>query len=268
METHTVPAVDRDAPFAIVQIKEQPFAIPLKHLQEMIVLPPVTQVPSAPPFVRGVINLRGRVLPLVDLRKRMNWTTAAEDTTAICALMEQREQDHQNWLSELEASVHEGRPFKLTTDPHKCAFGRWYDSFHTENVALACLLKRFDAPHQAIHREGAEIVRMMESGDRQKAESQLQSIRVFILSVLQRLFAEVRAQFRECNRETVAILHTPQAEFGITLDEAVSVEKLIPESIQPLPPHAACSHHNIVQHLGARASTNETVLILEPEEIV
>lgn len=45
-------------------------ALPLLHLREIIEFSPLTQLPSAPPYIRGVINLRGQVLPVMDLALR------------------------------------------------------------------------------------------------------------------------------------------------------------------------------------------------------
>lgn len=249
-------------------LKAQHFAIPIESLQEMVVLPAVYHVPNTPEYIRGVINLRGRVFPLVDLRKRIGWLSSQEDVSAFCHLMEQREQDHKNWLGALESSVRDGVQFKLTTDPHQCAFGKWYDSYHADNPWLTDLLKAFDDPHQAIHREGATICRLVVEGKRQEAEKHLQETQKSVLSVLLRLFAELRALFRQSHIETVAILRAGERTFGVTVDAAISVEKLAPHSIEDLPANSVGNHHNIVQRLGARATTKEIVLIIEPKSIL
>ena len=44
------------------------FAIDAGTVREILDMPPVTQVPNASPFANGLINVRGRVVPLVDLR--------------------------------------------------------------------------------------------------------------------------------------------------------------------------------------------------------
>jgi purine-binding chemotaxis protein CheW len=41
-------------------------------VQEIIKQMPMTVVPDAPDFIAGVINLRGRIIPIIDLRKRLN----------------------------------------------------------------------------------------------------------------------------------------------------------------------------------------------------
>lgn len=46
------------------------FAIPILNIKEIIEYGHLTTVPMMPPFIRGVINLRGRVVPVVDLAAR------------------------------------------------------------------------------------------------------------------------------------------------------------------------------------------------------
>lgn len=46
------------------------FGLPILDVREIIRMTDITPVPQAPGFVEGVINLRGQILPVVDLRKR------------------------------------------------------------------------------------------------------------------------------------------------------------------------------------------------------
>ena len=98
--------------WAVVQAQSRSFAIATQDLREMVIMPEVAEVPNTGQFIRGVINLRGRVLPLIDLRKRIGLLTVAGENDAFCAMLDQREQDHRNWLNELESSVREGREFR------------------------------------------------------------------------------------------------------------------------------------------------------------
>jgi purine-binding chemotaxis protein CheW len=47
------------------------FGVPIARVQEIVRLPTITQIPRAPGFVEGVINLRGRVIPVIAMRKRL-----------------------------------------------------------------------------------------------------------------------------------------------------------------------------------------------------
>lgn len=46
------------------------YGVDIANVQEIIRLPEITVIPRAPHFVEGVINLRGHVIPVIDLRKR------------------------------------------------------------------------------------------------------------------------------------------------------------------------------------------------------
>ena len=54
------------------KIENEEFGVGIEEVQEIIRLPEITKVPKAPSFVEGVINLRGNVLPVIDLRKRFD----------------------------------------------------------------------------------------------------------------------------------------------------------------------------------------------------
>jgi len=51
-------------------VGEEVFAAPIMKIQEIIKVTEITKIPRSPGFVRGVINLRGRIIPVIDLRER------------------------------------------------------------------------------------------------------------------------------------------------------------------------------------------------------
>jgi len=53
-------------------IGSEEFGVDILKVQEINRMVEITRVPQAPHFVEGVINLRGKVIPIVDLRKRFN----------------------------------------------------------------------------------------------------------------------------------------------------------------------------------------------------
>jgi len=60
-------------------IGEEGFGVDILKVQEIIRTMEITRVPKAPDFVEGVINLRGNVIPIIDLRKRFGLETRAHD---------------------------------------------------------------------------------------------------------------------------------------------------------------------------------------------
>ncbi len=53
-------------------IGKEIFGVDILMVQEIIRSAPITAVPNSPAFVEGVINLRGNIIPVIDLRKRLN----------------------------------------------------------------------------------------------------------------------------------------------------------------------------------------------------
>ena len=55
----------------IFKLGEEAFGVEIGMVESIIKMLPVTRLPQAPEFVEGVINLRGKILPVIDLRKRL-----------------------------------------------------------------------------------------------------------------------------------------------------------------------------------------------------
>jgi purine-binding chemotaxis protein CheW len=52
------------------RIGRETFGVPIEMVHEIVRVPDITAVPDAPDFIEGVINLRGKIISIVDLRKR------------------------------------------------------------------------------------------------------------------------------------------------------------------------------------------------------
>lgn len=64
--------LDDDEQVVVFRLGKEEFGVPIDSVQEIVRVPEeLTHVPKAPPFVEGVINLRGSVLPVIDLRRRL-----------------------------------------------------------------------------------------------------------------------------------------------------------------------------------------------------
>jgi purine-binding chemotaxis protein CheW len=60
----------------VFTLGQEAYGLRIDVVREIITLQQVTQVPHAPAFVEGVINLRGRVIPVIDLRRRLGLAEA------------------------------------------------------------------------------------------------------------------------------------------------------------------------------------------------
>ena len=59
------------------QVGRETYGVPITSLHEIVRVPEITAVPDAPDYMEGVINLRGKIVSVLDLRKRFGKTAGA-----------------------------------------------------------------------------------------------------------------------------------------------------------------------------------------------
>ncbi len=69
-------------------LKGESYGIDVLKVREIIRPVTITPVPQMPAYIRGVINLRGKIIPVMDLRRRFEFATAA-DTEQTCIVVAQ-----------------------------------------------------------------------------------------------------------------------------------------------------------------------------------
>ena len=62
----------KEVQLIIFQLGKEEYAVPITNVQEIIMLQSATKIPKAPFFVEGIINLRGRIIPVIDGRKKFS----------------------------------------------------------------------------------------------------------------------------------------------------------------------------------------------------
>jgi len=70
------------------RLGKEEFAVDILKIQEINRLVEITRVPKAPAFVEGVINLRGKVIPVIDLRKRLGLANEQRDEETRIVVMD------------------------------------------------------------------------------------------------------------------------------------------------------------------------------------
>lgn len=79
--------------FLTLMLEEEYYGIPILKVKEIIGILPITHIPKMPEFVKGVINLRGKIIPVVDLRLKFG-LGSAEYTDRTCIIVVEMESEH------------------------------------------------------------------------------------------------------------------------------------------------------------------------------
>jgi purine-binding chemotaxis protein CheW len=105
----------------VFQLKDEEYAIPVQQVRSIEKVQHITRVPRTPNFVKGVINLRGVVTPIIDLRTRFGLEEAAisESTRVIIVTLDEIEVgfivDAANDVVDIPADAIESAPEVMDT---------------------------------------------------------------------------------------------------------------------------------------------------------
>jgi purine-binding chemotaxis protein CheW len=77
---------DREGKYLTFTLASEEYGIGILKIREIIGMMPITTVPQTPGFVKGVINLRGKVIPVIDLRLRFEMD-AIDYTERTCIIV-------------------------------------------------------------------------------------------------------------------------------------------------------------------------------------
>lgn len=219
--------------FVIVVLGGGLYGIPARIVDTMAILPLVTAIPEAPLFIRGVINLRGKVYPLIDLRKRLGMKSFLDESKEFCEMLLQRKQDHEKWMNELSSCVHENRSFSLATDPHKCAFGKWYYNYKSTSLVVSAILKKFENPHAVVHGIAVKVLELRDQSKIKEAQEIIDCSRDKELAEVVSLFKLLTEAYLEETREIIVVIDDKRSKpFAVVVDSIESVETLTESSLK------------------------------------
>jgi len=71
--------MEKDLQVVGFRIGNETYGVRIAAVREIVRVPEITSVPSAPDLIEGVINLRGKIIPVMDLRKRFGQTEIQND---------------------------------------------------------------------------------------------------------------------------------------------------------------------------------------------
>jgi len=82
----TVPGIAETRQYLTFKLGEEVFGVDVAKVREILEITTITKVPQTPPFMRGVINLRGSVVPVVDMRLKFGMPPS-ERTVNTCIVV-------------------------------------------------------------------------------------------------------------------------------------------------------------------------------------
>jgi purine-binding chemotaxis protein CheW len=111
------------------RVGRETYGVPITSLHEIVRVPEITAVPDAPDYMEGVINLRGKIVSVLDLRKRLGEKTVVSNRRNRILVLEHRGKlnglivDSATEVLKIPASDVEPSPTELLQGGVKCVTG-------------------------------------------------------------------------------------------------------------------------------------------------
>ena len=262
---------EQGMPWLVFKLKQQHFAIDSSTVETIFLInQPIVEVPNCPDCIKGIINLRGDIVPILDLRVVLGMETSAAEQKAFFEMLEQRKEDHKRWVDVLERSLHDGSDFPLAKDHHKCALGQWYDSFETDNQTVAFHLRKIEEPHRKLHESAEKLISEVEKcteEDKQNSciEKYLETTAFEYREKIIGLLDEVKQIFEESYHQMCVVIRNNKELVGLMVDEVSAVESL---SFM-VNEQALNNFYNssLIVNVAKSANINSQILVLDSEAI-
>jgi purine-binding chemotaxis protein CheW len=103
----SVPSITETRQYLAFNLGEEIFALDVANLREILEFTSVTKVPQTPEFMRGVINLRGSVVPVIDMRLKFNLSRVEKTVNTCIIVVEVPCDDERTIIGALVDSVQE-----------------------------------------------------------------------------------------------------------------------------------------------------------------
>ncbi|WP_455385749.1 chemotaxis protein CheW [Acidihalobacter prosperus] len=114
---------DEATQYLSFSLGKETFAVDIRHIREIIEYGEVTAVPMMPPFLRGVINLRGKVVPVIDLSVRFGRAPTEVRRRSCIVIVEVGDQETRQDLGIIVDAVNEVVEIEADSQERPPAFG-------------------------------------------------------------------------------------------------------------------------------------------------
>lgn len=254
---------NKDALWVLIMLKNQIYAIDSSYVDSIVKLEqkPI-RLPDSDDTSIGIIDIRGNIVSLLDLRSFFGLENLEREQQRFLNMLEQRKADHINWVNELKRCLAEGEPFSLATDPHLCAFGKWFDNYEPENRSIAFALSKIDEPHRKLHQSAEHAFSCNRDCNNCKNEECLQTVlrretEIYMQQVLGCL-EDVKSAFADSYKKMCIVLSNGNDQIGVVVDEVVAVESLVDFTESNFTEH----DNPLVSSIAQRREENGQVLVI------
>ncbi|MFK7885172.1 MAG: chemotaxis protein CheW [Phycisphaerales bacterium] len=241
-------SIDQDVTrYVIVEMNSSNYGFPTGSTIELTSSSAVavTRVPKSPLFVRGVINHRGSIIPVVDTRALLGLATIDEQRNALIANLREHEQEAVDWLDAIHQSVRAEEALPTAVDPKTTKLGSWRKQTIEDERTLASMMRYhasmrtwlsdLEAPHKALYAAIEVVEQALEEGGKEGAVQAIVEIRETSLASMHTCFRRMIRAVKGGFKTMLIITELGDRKAAFEVDAVHTVKDCAEQDVDTLP---------------------------------
>ena len=233
--------------YVVVEINHNLYGMSTESTVELMsgAMAQITRVPHSPDYISGVINHRGTIIPVIDMRSLFGFHPREAEADKFAKMFEGFKEGYAHWLNVLQDAVYSNAAFSESTDPTKCSFWKWYQSVVDGSAPLSKLAEndpilksfvdRFETPHRKIYGLAEKVIRLRDEGNVEKAVDRINMVRANELAELSGLFDQILNAVSTKLESMLVITEVGARKAAIAVDGVSFVVDCENDTIESLP---------------------------------
>lgn len=254
----------------VLKICGELYAINSRYVISIMEMPKYNYMPGAPKEILGVIDFWGDAIPLIDMRTLFGLPTVKQEFQEFKQMLDEKKADHIKWVDELERSTKNGEQFTLATDPHQCAFGKWFYNFESDSAMINHHMAKIEEPHRKLHEAAMEMHTCSLFDDESQQENcmnnTLDTAREEHMTKILSLLDEAKEVFKGLYTEMLVVLEGMGHKVAIVIDEVLDVENLV--SMERTIDTLAFQHSDYICDIKQRSNGESLILELSDDKLL
>jgi len=213
------------------KIKDNLYAVDCAYVKYIGVVPKddLTEIVDSSNYVRGIIKFGGEIVTLLSLRSIFGMESFSRRAEVFDEIIEEIKNDYMNWVNTLIGCIESGDNFKLSTNPHKCNFGVWYDNYKAVNCSINFQLQKLDTPHKEVHglaKEANSLIGSNASENKKRLSEIVDVINTEYTPQIIKCLEDTQRVYRDTLKEMFISIREKSVSVAFTIDEVIGTEKL------------------------------------------
>ncbi|MEN8904802.1 MAG: chemotaxis protein CheW [Clostridiales bacterium] len=216
--------------YLIFSLANTTYCVKCRDLKSIVRLDKIHASPDLPKYIRGYIDTLDKMIPAIDLRLFINKSSIQDEATELIETIKARREEHVVWFNTLVECVTKNKKVKLETDHHKCEFGKWYDTFKTEDLGLRQFLFQFSGPHFELHNIAKYVFSLIEKNRNSEALKIIEDTKNNSYKDIISLFDSFGDIYRNSIKELAIVLQNNDRYMALIVDKVLYIDKIIEQN--------------------------------------